>query len=347
MEEAGVPAYVGVGDEDYLSSSEDDDVAVEEAVDKALNKKSCILSASNKTYDKDNDLPVALHNKSKKKTVNTNNSSGKSVRLPIESKKKNTNGETIITFPFVEEPNNEKDRTFISLLNLNRPFTADYGSKINSWQELYDTFCTQTTLSGEPVFETVPCTKSLKKRFKEYVNFASKHKNLLNRMSGCDNIKNTQLLKDVYDIAQLYHDEEEKAKRMKEEKLNKDRQNRAAANEHRELSLGRLISKRSSNSLIPSDMSEEESNSKSTYTNKKRKSKKEYSQFSEAMESREQRLQLKEENRKEKLKLKEKELDIRKMEAENRKQESDNTKSLVESTQAMVTALMKYLTDKK
>jgi hypothetical protein len=107
-----------------------------------------------------------------------------------------------------------------------RPFTAGYGFKKNSWQELYDQFCTQTTLDGQPVFETVPCIKSLKKRLDHYLKFASKHQNLLNRMSGCDNIKNPRLLKDVYDIAQLYKEENEKARLMKEEKHKIEQQQR-------------------------------------------------------------------------------------------------------------------------
>jgi hypothetical protein len=372
---------------DFTTMDAIEEEAIDEAIASVLNKKVSVSldtddtdsgdstdtdQNNNKNNNKDdnNDNNIAglfvdplpkkpttkkKNTKAKAKKAVNGSTTGKSPWLSIEKKSTDKDGKTVYSFPFVEQ-RNEKDERFISLLNFHLPFTVDHGGKKVIWEKLYNNFCLETTDEGKPLFETgVPCVRSLKKRVDEYKDFVKKHKNLMNLLSGCDNISNTDLLKDVYDLVQLIHEAEEKKRQLKDKKLLKDQQNRDAAKEHRDASVG-LLKKRTKNTTsdnqLASDLSEEDSNSKSTRATKKRQQM--YPSLNETMEKREARLQMKEDNRKQSLGLKERslsirerELDIRKMEAENQQKNCENTRLLLENTHSMVSAMMNHFMEHK
>ena len=253
---------------DFPSISAIEEEAIDEAIEAVLNHKNVSISLDNSDTDSDdstddnndNDVDnvnnnndnnisglfvdaISTTSNSKKKSkakVNktTTTSTGKSPWLSIEKKTKDKDGGIITSFPFVEQAN-EKDDKFVSLLNFHRPFAVQHGGKKTVWEKLYSSFCLETTLEGKPVFETgVPCVRSLQKRLVEYKDFVKKHRNKMNLLSGCDNITNTDLLGHVYDLVQLVHDEEERQRKTKEKKVLKDQQNRDAAKEHRDASVG-------------------------------------------------------------------------------------------------------------
>jgi hypothetical protein len=115
----------------------------------------------------------------------------------------------------------------------------------------------------------------------------------MNLLSGCDNITNTDLLGYVYDLVQLVTNEDERQKKMKEKMVCKDLENRDAAKEHRDASVGILEKKENKHirKYIGLRFSEDESNSKSTRAMRNER-KQMYPSFSETMEKREARLQM-------------------------------------------------------
>ncbi len=275
----------GTASDGYDTISDIEEAIIDEAIEAALSKKgnfSMSVSADNSDKEDDDDdddideealfiEPPVSKKVSKNKTTGQLKGTatiGKSPWLSIEKKIKNKNGEIIITYPFVEHPKNEQDEKFISLLNFYRPFK--HGGKNAAWEKLRTQFSTELTLEGQPIFQTVPCVRSLRNRLGEYKKFVKKHINKMNVVTGCDNIQNTDLLGYVYDIVSLMESEEAKAKKFKEDKLLKDQQNRAAASEHRDVSLGIMKTKRGDNQ--PSDLSEEdESNSKANSKSSRKK----------------------------------------------------------------------------
>jgi hypothetical protein len=256
----------------------------------------------------------------------------------------NIGGNKVVKYPFLELKS-IKDLMLLRYLAGTTPYKAGYGKTTEAWE----TLCTDLKTkcfddNGAQVFSSTLTVRLIKDRFKEYISFIKKYNSQVPFRSGNDDEETyeiLQLAEQLYEDYTSYELEKDNKKAAENQKVNADL---AAAAELRNASLGNLqrISKK-----VQSDSSgrgsgsgtssgNETDNSTESHVNKKERQKKlkakEYAEEKERTVKsysallqhgaiREERMKIKEENRKELLKIRSIEAAAREKEAANREKE--------------------------
>jgi hypothetical protein len=91
---------------------------------------------------------------------------------------------------FLETPNNYKDDILIKLLIFHQPFAAPWGALRDAWENIVS-LCRNEVVGGEPVYEGNLNVKTVRGRFKKYIELIERYINDLPFKFGCDDIVET------------------------------------------------------------------------------------------------------------------------------------------------------------
>jgi hypothetical protein len=113
-------------------------------------------------------------------------------------------GQSVVVYPWLEDESNSKDKSFISLLWLYRPYKVGFGQKNAQWKKLEDHIVTEEDLFGNKCFPKKPCMRSLRDRFSDYMSFAKNFNRSVAFRSGCDDEIQYELLDQLIELHSDY-----------------------------------------------------------------------------------------------------------------------------------------------
>jgi hypothetical protein len=243
------------------------------------------------------------------------------------------NGKTVVTYPFLMDPNNLKDELLIAQLIIDEPFAAKYGEVKAAWENVASKLKEQKS-GGEYIYHRSLCSKTIRDRFTKYVEVVKSYDRDVPLRSGDDSEVFYERFGELEKLCSRYLSAASEIDDAKKDSLQKKKIDREAAEAIKKASLGKITAARTrSDTLSDSDSDDsfkysDQSNDKISSTKKKQKKKKakqsdtakignNVAMFSLIVDEREDRkkqkesrLRLKEENRSKALELQQQSLQL-------------------------------------
>jgi hypothetical protein len=210
-----------------------------------------------------------------------------------------------------------KDLMLLRYLAGTTPYKAGYGKTADAWESVCNDLKTRCfDEKGNQVFSSSLTVRLIKDRFKEYIGFIKRYNSQVPFRSGNDDEETYEILQLAEQIFEDYTSYELEKDNKKAAENSKVQADLAAAAELRSASLGKYKRKTININSSDSDDSSKDSTKKKVASKEKRREQTKekenlvygYNALREESAIREERMKLKEENRKELIKVRAKEV---------------------------------------
>jgi hypothetical protein len=276
------------------------------------------------------------------------------------------NGRTVVTYPFLMDPNNLKDELLITQLITDEPFAARHGEVKTAWENVANKLKEQKS-GGEYIYQKSLCSKTIRDRFTKYVEIVKSYDREVPLHSGDDSEIFYERFGELEKLCSRYLSAASEIDDAKKDTLQKKKNDREAAEAIRKASLGKIRAARTSETLSGSESDSDQSikySDQSNKTSSKKKQKKKKAKQSDTakignnvamfslilderedrMKQKESRLRLKEENRAKELELQQQSLQLQQQRFDAYlKQQEEQTKQQ-EAQREFMLALAKTFT---